>query len=236
MLTAKDLNAKVDEYAQQILIPQGFKKSGVHYYKSNPPHYYALIKGTFKGLFTDYYLVYHHEAGGKNYETIVKKPQSLMRLYPVSVQLRELPIIYSVANKPVDSPYTFFSLARSYEVDKNCKESEAAWLDGFAYRKLRDEKLQTDADYLNTYVEDLFKIIEQYGIRFFDECNLDVCYHSMYDAIENKKNDTYLPFYLEYKNDFDAYCTLKGIDIPPPQGFGKVKNVFQKFTSFFSKK
>lgn len=236
MLNAADLNTKVDEYAQHILIPQGFKKSGLHYYKHEPPHYYALIKDNFKGLFTDYYLVYSHEAAGENYNAIAKKPQSLMRHYPVSVNVRELPIIYSISNNIINTPYTFFSLARSYEVDKNCNESEAAWLDSIAYRNDRDEKLKTDVEYLNTYVEELFALIKQYGFRFFDECNLNTCYHSIYDAIENKKNETYLPFYLEYKNDFDTYCKLKGIDIPAPLGRDRKKNMFQKFSSLFTKK
>lgn len=235
MLNAADFNAKVDEYAQRILIPQGFKKSGLHYYKKEGPHYYALIKDTFKGLFIDYYLVYSHEAAGENYKAILKKPQSLLRYYPVSVNVRELPILYSVAQYPADSPYTFFSMARTYHIDKNCIESQKVWEDSFSYRWERDEKLKTDAEYLDTYVKELFDIIKQYGFRFFDDCNLGVCYHSIHDAIEHKKNETYINYYLEYKNDFDAYCKLKGMDIPAPKSRVSKTGLFQKLISFFTK-
>lgn len=235
MLNAADFNAKVDEYAQRVLIPNGFKKSGLHHFKNEPPHYYALIKDTFKGTFVDYYLVYCHEAAGENYKAVFKKPKSLLRHYPVSVNIRELPIIYTVADHPAASPYTFFNMARSYHVNQHCIESQEVWEASFQYRWERDEKLKTDAEYLDKYIKELFEIITQYGFRFFEHCNLELCYHSIEDAIVNNKNETYLPWYLEYKNDFNRYCELNDINIPTLMVSDRKKSIFQRVVSFFTK-
>lgn len=236
MFTAADFNFKVDTIANQGLIPIGFKKSGLHYFKHEPPHYYGIIKHTFRGFFEDYYVVYSHEAAGTNYDAIIKKPKSLLRHYPVSVNLMELPIIYKVAQHAIDSPYTFFNMARSYNVDMNCLESEETWRDSFRTKSERDEKLKTDAHYLDSYVTELFDIINQYGFRFFEDCSLDLCYHSIQDAIENKKNEQYLPWYLGFKNDFETYFKTKGMDPPNTLIRPTQKNFLQRISSLFVKK
>ena len=61
MLTAADLKKAFDDYADKLLIPIGFKKYGIHYYKKADGQFYAIIKDTSRGYFMDYYLVYSHE-------------------------------------------------------------------------------------------------------------------------------------------------------------------------------
>jgi len=236
MLKAEDLNRKVDAYAQQILLPKGFKKAGLHYFKSEPPHYYALIKDTFKGLFNDYYLVYSHEAAGQHYRDVLRKPQSLLRYYPVSVRVNDLPFIYKQADFPELTPYTFFSLARSYDVDPDCYESEAVWRDHFRLRTERDELLKSSEPYLEHFVQEMFGRIESHGFRFFADCNLALCFHAIDNAIVNKKKEQYAPWYLDFKREFEAYCLAHNEEIPsyrghhPKAGFGK------RIAALFSRK
>lgn len=214
MPTASDLNNTVDKFAMQFLLPLGFKKSGIHYYKVANNQYYGLIKDTSRGYFIDYYLVYSHEAAGKHYEKLLKKPSSMLKDYPVSVNLGDIKIVYENTEKLINSSYTFYSLAREFKVDKNCRESETVWNQYFSKIIKRNELLTTDINYIIDFVQQMFDTINKYGLNFYNECDFNLCYTSVQKSIEQNKMPQYLQYYNEYKEVFDEYCKLNNITQP----------------------
>ena len=108
MLTAADLNKTFDDYADKLLVPVGFKKSGIHYYKKADGQFYAIIKDTSRGYFMDYYLTYSHIAADKQFELLQKKPSVMLKDYPVSIAVNDLKIVYNNNDRLIDSPFYFF--------------------------------------------------------------------------------------------------------------------------------
>jgi hypothetical protein len=223
MLTASDLNKVFDHYAEQMLIPLGFKKSGIHYYKKNGAHYYAVIKHAPRGLFFDYYFTYSHEAAGASYNMLQKKPSPMLKDYPVSVAVNDLKIIYANNEKLVDSPYYFFSLSRQYKIGKNSKEDIKMEDKYFLEIMERNEILTSDKIYLESYVDNLFKVISNEGLRFYNDCNLVLCYKAVLRPLEEKKLQQYSKWYQDYLNSFNEYCKVNKIEMPDFHFFAKTK-------------
>jgi hypothetical protein len=214
MLTAADLNKTFDEYADKLLVPIGFKKSGIHYYKKVGGQYYAIIKDTSRGYFMDYYLTYSHEAAGKQFELLQKKPSVMLKDYPVSIAVNDLKIVYKNYDRLIDSNFYFYSLSRGFKIDKHCEENEKDWNKYFSEIILRNDNLTSDRKYLAEYVENVFKIITDEGFKFFDECDLSLCYKSVLRPIEENKMNQYNQHYQTYLDSFKEY--LKANNIEPP--------------------
>jgi hypothetical protein len=228
MLTATDLNKAFDSYADKILIPAGFKKSGIHYYKKTDGQYYAVIKDTSRGYFMDYHLAYSHEAADKQFELLVKKPSAMLKDYPVSISINDLQIVYSNSNRLIDSPFYFFSLSRSFKIDRHCEENESSWNKYFSEIIQRNDKLTSDRNYLDLYVKKLFDIIETLGLKFFNECDLNLCYKSVLRPIQENKLSQYAQFYQTYLDSFIDFYKTNNIERPvfnsanKPGWFGKI--------------
>ncbi|HEX4374470.1 MAG TPA: hypothetical protein VHZ50_14310 [Puia sp.] len=214
MLTAADLNKIFDDYADKLLVPTGFKKSGIHYYKKVDGQYYAIIKDTSRGYFMDYYLTYSHEAAGKQFELLQKKPSVMLKDYPVSIAANDLKIVYKNYDRLIDSHFYFYSLSRGFKIDKHCEENEKDWNKYFSEIIQRNDKLTSDRNYLDEYVKNIFEIITHEGFKFFDECDLNLCYKSVLRPIEENKMSQYRQFYQTYLDNFNAY--FKANNIEPP--------------------
>jgi hypothetical protein len=227
MLTASDFNKIFDTHAEQILYPLGFKKSGIHYYKKNDGQYYALIKHAPRGFFFDYYLTYSHEAGGALYDMLLKKPSFMLKDYPVSVAINDLKIIYDNNANLMDSPYYFYSLSRGNTIDENSKEDTSSSERYFLEIAERNELLTSDKAYLESYIKELFKIISNQGTRFYNECNLDLCYKSVLRPLQEKKMQQYSKYYQNYLDSFNEYCKANSIDMSNINSSTKT-NLFSK--------
>jgi hypothetical protein len=214
MLTAADLNKRVDNYADKLLAPIGFEKSGIHYYKRAGGQYYAIIKDTSRGYFMDYYLAYSHEAAGKQFEVLQKKPSVMLKDYPVSIALNDLKIVYNNYDKLIDSSFYFYSLSRGFKINKHCEENENTWNKYFSEIIERNNKLTSDRNYLDNYVENIFKTITNEGFKFFHECDLNLCYKSVLRAIEENKMSQYLQYYQAYLASFNEYRKTNNIETP----------------------
>ena len=214
MLTAADLNKSFDNYADNFLVPNGFKKSGIHYYKKVDGQYYAIIKDTSRGYFMDYYLTYSHEAAHKQFELLQKKPSVMLKDYPVSIAVNDLKIVYNNYDRLVDSPFYFYSLSRGFKIDKHCEENENTWNKYFSEIIQRNAKLTSDRNYLDKYVENIFEIITNAGFKFFDECDLNLCYKSVLRPIEENKMNQYRQYYQAYLDSFNEYCKTNNIETP----------------------
>jgi hypothetical protein len=214
MLTASDFNKVFEDYAEQILYPQGFRKSGTHYYKQSNKQYYAVIKDTSRGYFLDYYLTYSPEAAGTQFEILSKKPSVKLNDYPVSVAIDDLRIIYNNNEKLIDSPYYFYSLSREYKIDRSCKETIDIWNEYFSKIVERNKLLSSDKNYLENYVKGLFQIISNEGFRFFGECSFDLCYKSMLRPLRESKMQQYSQHYEKYLDHFNKYAVANNIQIP----------------------
>ena len=214
MLTATDLNKAFDDYADKLLVPIGFKKAGIHYYKKSGGQFYAIIKDTSRGYFMDYYLTYSHEAAGKQFELLQKKPSVMLKDYPISIAVTDLKIVYTNNASLIDSPFYFYSLSRAFKIDKHCEENENTWNKYFSEIIQRNDKLTSDKNYLDEYVENIFKIITTQGVKFFDECNLTLCYKSVLRPIEENKLSQYRQFYQTYLDSFNEYYKTNNIDKP----------------------
>jgi hypothetical protein len=211
MLTAADLNKIFDEYADKLLVPTGFKKSGIHYYKKADGQFYAIIKDTSRGYFMDYYLTYSHEAADKQFELLQKKPSVMLKDYPVSIAVDDLKIVYSNNDRLIDSPFYFYSLSRGFKIDKHCEENENTWNKYFSEIVQRNDKLTSDRNYLDKYIKNIFSIMTNEGFRFFDECDLNLCYKSVLRPIEENKMRQYLNYYQRYLVSFNEYCKTNNI-------------------------
>ncbi len=214
MLTAADLNKTFDEYAERLLIPAGFKKSGIHYFKKAGGQYYAIIKDTSRGYFMDYYLTYSHEAAGKLFELIQKKPSAMLKDYPVSIAVNDLKIVYDNYDKLIESSFYFYSLSRGFKIDKHCEENENTWNKYFSEIIQRNEKLISDRNYLDEYVKNVYQIITNTGFKFFDECDLNLCYKSILRPIEENKMNQYCQYYQTYLDSFNEYFNANNIERP----------------------
>jgi len=221
MLTETDLNNAFGEYAAKILLPAGFKKSGIHYYKKSDKHFYAVIKDTSRGYFMDYYLTYSHEAAGKQFETLQKKPSANLKDYPVSIRVNDLEIIYANSDKLIDSPFYFYSLSRNFKIDKHCEEKESDWNKYFLEIIQRNEKLTSDRDFLSSYVNNLFAIIQNQGLNFFAECDLNLCYKSVLRPIEENKMSQYKQFYQTFLESFNEYYKNNNLERPTSNSVNK---------------
>ena len=214
MPNAADLNNLFDEYATSILIPNGFEKKALHYFKQDKEHFYAIIKHTARGFFIDYCFAYCHESAGDNFKKLLKKPSTMLKDYPVSVVADDLKIIYHKADKLIDSPYYFYSLSRGLKIDRNCIESEKAEENYWKEILERYDLLSSSDEYLKNYISNLFDIVQNEGIRFFNECNFELCYKAMVRPLTDHKKEQYSKYYQEYLYRFDNYC--KENDIPVP--------------------
>ena len=223
MLTAADLNKNFDDFADKLLVPNGFKKSGIHYYKKVSGQYYAIIKDTSRGYFMDYYLTYSHEASTKQFELLQKKPSVMLKDYPVSIAVNDLKIVYKNYDKLIDSNFYFYSLSRGFTIDKHCEENEKNWNKHFSEIIQRNEKLTTDENYLTEYVEKIFKTITNEGFKFFDECDLNLCYKSVLRPIEENKMNQYNQFYQTYLDNFKEYFKANNIETPSFNSVAKRK-------------
>jgi hypothetical protein len=232
MLTSADLNKTFDDYADNLLIPNGFKKSGIHYYKKVDGQYYAIIKDTSRGYFMDYHLTYSHEAAGKQFELLQKKPSVMLKDYPISISVSDLKIVYKNYDKLIDSSFYFFSLSRGFKINKHCDESEKDWYKYLSETIKRNDKLTSDKNYLAKYVENIFEIITNEGFKFFDECNLNLCNKSLFRPIEENKMSQYLEYYQTYIDSFKEYCKINNIELPSFYSSTKRKS----FGNFFKLK
>jgi len=214
MLTAADLNKTFDDYADKVLLPTGFKKSGVHYYKKTDGQFYAIIKDTTRGYFLDYYLTYSHKAADKQYELLQKKPSVMLKDYPVSIGVNDLKFVYNNYDRLIDSSYYFYSLSREFKIDKFCEENEKTWNKYFSEIIKRNDNLTSDRNYLDEYIKNLFNIITNEGFKFFDECNFELCYKSVLRPIEEKKMNQYNQYYQTYIDSFNEYCKSNNINRP----------------------
>ena len=214
MLTAADLNKTFDEYADKLLVPEGFKKSGIHYYKKADGQFYGIIKDTSRGYFMDYYLTYSHEAADKQFELLQKKPSVMLKDYPVSIAVNDLKIVYRNTDRLIGSPFYFYSLSRGFKIDQHCDENENTWNKYFSDIIKRNDKLTSDRTYLNEYVKNIFEIITTEGFKFFDECDLNLCYKSVLRPLEENKMSQYCQYYQSYLDSFNEYYKTNNIDIP----------------------
>ncbi len=214
MLTAADLNKSFDDYADKLLVPVGFKKSGIHYYKKVGGQYYAIIKDTSRGYFMDYYLTYSHEAAGRQFELLQKKPSVMLKDYPVSIAVNDLKIVFKNCDRLIDSHFYFYSLSRGFKIDNHCEENEKNWNKYFSEIIQRNDKLTSDRNYLDKYVENIFEIITNAGFKFFDECDLNLCYKSVFRPIEENKMSQYRQYYQAYLDSFNEYCKTNNIETP----------------------
>lgn len=214
MLKSSDFNNEVDRYAKEVLIPLGFKKTGMHYFKNEGNQFYGLIKDTYKGMFQDYYLVYSHECAGENYKNLLNKPSLMLKDYPVSVSVSDLKIIYNTNEKLIASPYTFYSLARQFKINDKCVETEKAYANYLVKQIDRNKKIYEDLDFVNNYIKEIFEDINTYGLRFYNECDINLCYSSIQKAILSK-NKIYMKYYLDYMENIKNY--YKDHDLKLPQ-------------------
>jgi hypothetical protein len=214
MPNAADLNNLFDDYAARVLIPHGFEKKGIHYFKHDKEHLYAIIKHTARGFFVDYCLAYSHASAGDSFKKLLKKPSTMLKDYPVSVVARDLEIIYHNSDRLIDSPYYFCSLSRGYKIDKKCVENEKAEDRYWGEVLERYDQLSSSDSYLKAYVEDLFQLIQNEGIKFFTECNFELCYKAMLRPLKEHKKEQYIKYYQEYLDSFVAYCKENAIPIP----------------------
>jgi len=214
MLTASDLNKKFDSHAEQVLIPLGFRKFGIHYSKISDGQHYAIIKHAPRGFFFGYYLTYSHEAAGTQYDMLLKKPSYMLKDYPISVAVNDLEIIYDNNLRLIDSPYYFYSLSRGNTIDENSNEDLKSSETYFSELLEHYTLLTIDEIYLENFIEKQFKIINNEGLRFFNECDLDLCYKSVLRPLQEKKMNQYSKWYKDYLTSFNEYCKVNKIDIP----------------------
>ena len=214
MLTANDFNKEVDHYAEKILIPLGFKKSGLHYFKISDNQFYGFIKDTYKGMFQDYYLVYSHECAGENFKNLLKKPSLMLKDYLVSVSISDLKIIYNLVEKLIDSPYYFYSLARQFKINDKCIETEKAYADYIVKQIDRNKKIYVDREFVNNYIKEIFEIMKMYGFRFYDECDMNLCYSSIQKPIVKKKMKVYMKYYQTQMENIGKYFKENNLEIP----------------------
>jgi hypothetical protein len=78
----------------------------------------------------------------------------------------------------------------------------------------RYDLLSSSDEYLKNYISNLFDIVQNEGIRFFNECNFELCYKAMVRPLTDHKKEQYSKYYQEYLYRFDNYC--KQNDIPAP--------------------
>jgi hypothetical protein len=122
----------------------------------------------------------------------------------------------------------FYSLSRGFKIDKHCEENENTWNKYFSDIIQRNDKLTSDRNYLEEYIKDIFKIFTNEGLKFFDECNLNLCYKSVLRPIEENKMSQYLQYYQAYLDSFNEYYQTNSIDKPilksinKPKWFGKL--------------
>jgi hypothetical protein len=214
MLSAADLNDKFEEFANEILIPKGFRKSGIHYFKKTDKEYFAIIKNTSRGLFWDYYLCYCHYGAQKQFQLLEKKPSAMLKDYPVSIAITDLEIVYNNSKTLLNSSFYFYSLSRQFKVDRNCDENESSWNAYFPQIILRNEKLNSDRQFLDNYIQDLFDKINKYGFKFFEECSVDLCFKSVKRAFDDKKMSQYSEYYKDYIESFEKYYGQNNIERP----------------------
>lgn len=214
MPNAADLNNLFDEYATSVLIPNGFEKKGLHYVKQDNELLCAVIKHTSRGFFIDYCLAYCHESAGDIFKKLLKKPSTMLKDYPISVVAHDLDVIYRNSTRLIDSPYYFYSLSRGYKIDKNCIEAEQAEERYWQEILERYELLSSSDAYLQNYVKNLFEIIQNEGLRFFNECDFELCYNAMLRPLKEHKKEQYVKHYQEYLDRFDRYCRENAIPIP----------------------
>jgi len=67
---------------------------------------------------------------------------------------------------------------------------------------------------LNDYINNIFTIITNEGIKFFDECNFELCYKSILRPIQENKKSQYKEYYQTYLDSFNEYCLSKNLDRP----------------------
>lgn len=209
----EDFNNLIDIQAEQVLVPLGFQKSGVHYIKKESASYYALIKRTDIGIFKDYFLVYSHESAGDIFKELLKKPSVMLKDYLLSVYVDDLEIIYSNCSTLIDSSYNFHSLARQFRVNSKCKESEDAFAKKMLENMSRDKKLYTEEEYHRMYIKNLFDLINKFGIRFFNDCNFNLCYTSIKRQINIPNIPLIKDQLLEIYKKLELYKNTNRIEI-----------------------
>lgn len=212
-MDVSDLNDKIDAHAQKVLIPKGFKKLGLHYFKIENNQFYGLIKNTFRGNFEDYFLVYSHECAGSYFEEISNKISVMLKDYPASVKVSDLRIIYNNSDKLQDSPYYFYSLAREYDIDVKGKENKEVWAKSITQKQERNTLLTQSESFVEEYTAGIFEMINQFGFKFFEECDVQLCHESLAKPLREKKNKHYLQNYEDYLKIIEAYMQLKNIPV-----------------------
>ncbi len=227
MFTAKDLNNEFDLFADKLLIPNGFNKSRLHYFKKTDTEYFAVIKDTNRGTFMDYYLCYCHYSASKQFELLSKKPSVMLKDYPISTTIDDLDIIFNNCDLLTNSSYYFYSLSRQFKVDKNCIENISDWNKYFEFIASRNESLTKSKEFIKEYIQGQFSTIEKFGFRFFNECSVDVCYLTMLRAINDSKMPQYSTFYQDYFNSFNEYYDKNKI-LKPTLNLKKQKSWFSK--------
>lgn len=138
----------------------------------------------------------------------------MLKDYPVSAAIDDLKIIYSNNDKLIDSPYYFYSLSRGFKIDGNCNEDEQIEEKYWQAILERYDLLSSDDAYLQTYVNNLFDLIQNEGFRFFNECNFELCYKAMVRPLKHHKKEQYSKYYQEYLDRFDNYCKENAIPVP----------------------
>ncbi len=214
MLSAADLNSKFDEFATQFLLPLGFTKSGIHYFKKTDKDYFAIIKDTSRGYFLDYYLCYCPSVATTQFKLLQKKPSSMLKDYPVSIAIDDLEIVYTNNENLLRSPFYFYSLSRQFKIGKDCTENISVWNEYYRRIIVRNEQLTTNSLYLQNFVTTLFSSLQKYGFRFFNECSIDLCYQSVKRAFNDKKMSQYSTYYTELISQFEEYYKQNNLQTP----------------------
>lgn len=152
----------------------------------------------------------------------------MLKDYPISIAVNDLNIVYNNCERIIDSLFYFYSLSRAFKIDKNCEENENTWNRYFSEIIQRNDKLTSDRNYLDEYVKNIFEIITNKGFKFFDECDLNLCYKSVLRPLEESKMNQYRQYYRTYFDSFNEYYAINKIDKPvfnsvkKPKWFGNL--------------
>ena len=205
-MDAKQFNELTEKYANEHLIPLGFKKKGVHYYLYRSPNLMLFCKDTFRGSFTGFYIALTHDflssRGTQNEKLAV--PVSL-ESYPVSISLQELRQQYSQHESILDFTYDLNFMTRCILTTRHRSKFNSFDILNFA-------KIHENDNRAEEYIKSSFDILTKEGMMFFNNFSPMVSYKAV-TKFEGTEDQTIERF----KSELEHYFKDNNIQLERPK-------------------
>lgn len=195
-------NELITVYGDELLIPLGFRRSGLRFYIRQSPNIMVLHEKVSRGGFEGFYLALTHDfiSNTRDRNGALRIPTHLEE-YPVSISAEVLAEQYGKHNSIVNFAYNLNYLSREILPSRKFSNPNSLPFLRFAH-------LQEHPDQLEAYIHQTIEIISRQGMRLLNEFSPQVSYR----AVTRYNNDH--PVLDTFKRETELFLRSNNMAIP----------------------